>query len=301
MEKDYLVKKWLNDDLSDLERKEFELMDESKLDMRILEEAKRFKASRFSETPSFNELKGRLPIKTSPSKKTWLRPFIAIAAILVVGVGLFSLLFPNSETNIQTLVSEKTTIELPDTSHVTLNAMSTLSFDESSWNTNREVNLEGEAFFKVAKGETFDVLTRQGIVTVVGTQFNVKERSDYFEVICYEGIVKVTVGKTTQQLTAGASLQWVKGKMKLHTTTYTLPQWTKNVSDFRGVPFHEVIAELERQYAIELSYPEEKSTLLFTGGFVHDSLENALLSITQPLNLNYIIESSSQVTLSNSE
>lgn len=301
MEKDYLVKKWLNDDLTEAERMEFERMEESKLDRRILEEAKRFKASQFSETPKFAELEDRLRTQTAMPKKAWLRPLVAIAAALVVGVGLYSLLFLNASTNVQTLASEKATITLPDASEVTLNAFSELSFNESKWSNKREVNLEGEAFFKVAKGETFDVLTSQGTVTVIGTQFNVKERPDFFEVVCYEGVVAVKLGERIQQLTAGAGLRLVNDEVQLSTTVYTLPQWTKNVSDFRGVPFHEVIAELERQYAIELSYPEEKSTLLFTGGFVHDSLENALLSITQPLNLNYIIESSSQVTLSNSE
>ena len=49
---------------------------------------------------------------------------------------------------------------------------------ENKWKNERSVNLDGEGFFKVAKGSKFDVETSAGTVSVVGTQFNVKNRKD---------------------------------------------------------------------------------------------------------------------------
>ena len=126
------------------------------------------------------------------------------------------------------------------------------------------MNLDGEAFFKVAKGEVFDVITKEGTVTVVGTQFNVKQRSNYFEVECYEGIVKVIANNTTKELLAGDTFRLYENDVTFNTTSYQLPQWAKDVSDFKSVPFSEVISELERQYNISVTYNTENATRLFS-------------------------------------
>jgi ferric-dicitrate binding protein FerR (iron transport regulator) len=64
-----------------------------------------------------------------------------------------------------------------------LNAASKLSFNEKKWADQRALTLEGEAFFKVQKGQTFSVNTTAGVITVLGTQFNVKERKTILKYI----------------------------------------------------------------------------------------------------------------------
>ena len=44
-------------------------------------------------------------------------------------------------------------------------------------------------------------------------------------------------------------------------------------------------AELERQYSIKIVLDEVSPEILFTGGFIHNNMDNALKSVTQPLNL----------------
>ena len=56
--------------------------------------------------------------------------------------------------------SQKQEISLPDNSQVSLNALSSVTYNESSWDENRELTLNGEAFFKVEKGSTFEVKTK---------------------------------------------------------------------------------------------------------------------------------------------
>lgn len=300
MEKEYLIKKWLANDLTEDELKAFESMEDHALHTQIIEDASYFKASNFSKAESFEKLESRLSKEVPVRKMSWIRPLMRLAGAFVVGIGIYYLLFSNNLTHVETLASQKTTVELPDASSVTLNALTEISYSKNRWNSNREVHLDGEAYFKVAKGEVFDVITEKGTVTVVGTQFNVKQRANYFEVKCYEGIVKVVAQNTTKELLAGDTFRLYGDDITYNNTSFQLPQWTKDVSNFKSVPFSEVIAEMERQYDISITYNTENATRLFSGGFVHDNLDNALKSITEPLELTYTMESSTKVRLKTS-
>lgn len=300
MEKDYLLKKWLNDELNAEETRLFKAEEDFDLHKRIVDEATRFKASPYSKMRDFEALEQKLPAKSTGGVQ-WKSMVLRIAAILVIGIGLYVTLFSNKDTTIETLAAEKTTLELPDSSEVRLNASSMISFNEKNWNKKRALSLRGEAYFKVAKGAIFDVTTDAGVVTVVGTQFNVKQRPNYFEVTCYEGIVKVQTATETKELRIGDSFRVVDQTTTVSRTDKMAPAWTRNASYFTAVPFDEVIQELERQYNIQVSYASENDTITFTGGFPHDSLNNALNAITQPLGLTYKIDSTTNVSIKSND
>lgn len=298
MDKDYLIEKWLKDELTDAERQAFDQLDDAKLNTYIIENAKHFKASNFSEVDNFKTFKAHYNSqKTNYKKSNWLSPLLKIASVIIITLGLYFTFFSNSLTHIETQVSEKTFIELPDASQVELNALSTIEFDYKNWKDNRTVKLDGEAYFKVTKGKTFDVKTKQGIVTVVGTQFNVKQRDNYFEVICFEGIVKVTSNAVTRQLLAGDTYQVLNGNFSERKTNATSPKWIESMSDFEAIPFEQVLAELERQYDVQVTFKNIDTTRLFTGGFAHDNLENALIAITEPMNMTYELNTSNLVVI----
>ena len=113
--------------------------------------------------------------------------------------------FTSLDSITTTDLAEHTEVYLPDSSQVILNAESKISFNKKTWDENRNVTLEGEAFFKVAKGKRFTVATESGIITVLGTQFNVENRKNFFEVTCYEGLVSVTYNNKETKLAAGTS------------------------------------------------------------------------------------------------
>jgi len=297
MDKEYLIKKWLNSDLNDAERMAFEALDDYRLHSDIIENAHYFKASHFSKALTFDAIEDRLTRATPIKKVNWIKPLLRIASVLVIGLGTYFFFFSNSLTHLETLASQKTTTELPDGSSITLNALTTISYNKSKWNANREVQLNGEAYFKVAKGKVFDVVTDDGVVSVLGTQFNVKQRANYFEVMCYEGIVRVVTNDTIKKLLAGDTFRINNDILSFSNIAHNHPQWTQNISSFKSVPFEQVIDELERQYGIQIIDESKKSNRLFTGGFVQDDLENALNSISEPLKLTYKIESSNQVRI----
>ena len=302
MNKENLVKKWLADELTDAERETFEQLDDFQLHKDILDNAANFKSSGFSQIDDFKTFSKRLDEVVRPVRKmNWVKPFLRIASVFVIGFSLYYFFLFNNVIEVQTLVSEKITIELPDASTVIVNAMSEVRYSKRKWQQKRELELQGEAFFDVAKGSKFNVITSEGIVSVLGTQFNVKQRGSFFEVECFEGIVKVTSQNTSEQLIAGDRYRFANGQESLGKILYQQPQWTKNVSNFDRIPIFEVIAELERQYNIEVEMDKVQIDRLFTGGFVHDNLENALKSIAEPLDLEYTIESKSQVRIYASE
>lgn len=187
------------------------------------------------------------------------------------------------------MAGEKRQVELPDASIVEMNSLTVLNFNKGAWNTKREVSLTGEAFFKVAKGAQFDVVTTTGIISVVGTEFSVKNRNTYFEVKCFEGKVKVHSNNQSVELTQGETVRLLNGNLAEDQTNLKRPSWMDNFSKFKSVPFAEVLAELERQYDVKI-HAKVDTTMLFTGSFSHNGLEEALKSITLPFNLEYSSE-----------
>ena len=142
-----------------------------------------------------------------------------------------------------------------------LNAGSTINFNENSWDEKRLVKLSGEAFFKVAKGSKFEVITDLGIVSVLGTQFNVKNRGANFEVVCYEGLVAVSVKGKTVKLSAGDSFKL--GIVYENVIIKNTPLWINNESDFKSEPVINVINEFERQYNVSVQTTNIDENRLF--------------------------------------
>lgn len=298
MSKEDLLEKWLKEELTPAEKKEFLQEDDYALNQSILDNAKHFKASHFSEINTFKEFETTYQKEKQVAQKlNWLKPMLRIASVFVIAFGIYFSFFSNNATQVQTLLSEKITVELPDHSKVTLNAASQIEYNKGDWDEKRSLFLEGEAYFNVAKGEVFDVVTSQGTVTVVGTSFNVKQRDTYFEVQCFEGIVNVASGKRTKQLLAGDVFQVLDDSFIEEKTKFSEPSWIQNRSYFKAIPLQEVIAEMERQFNISILLENVDTTRKFTGGFTHKSIEKALISVTQPMHLTFKNNASNQVVI----
>lgn len=298
MEREELIKKWLDNELNSHELDAFKKLKDYNELVTLSNNLTRFKAPEYNVQEELNIALQNINTTKTESKTHWLRPVLRIAAILAIS---FSVYYYTTtlDTNIATLAAQKTTIELPDASNVSLNAMSNLAYNESSWDKNRDVTLEGEAFFKVAKGSTFNVKTKQGTVTVLGTEFNVKQRDNYFEVICYEGSVKVTHNSDIVILKPGNSFLKIDGKLIAKEKETSLnPSWINNESYFKSMPFEYVIREFERQYNVSINPQNIDLKQLFTGSFSHNNLEVALKEITLPLDVTYNFKNKTTIDLS---
>ncbi|MEW4924731.1 FecR family protein [Algibacter sp. 2305UL17-15] len=287
MDRESLVKKWLNNELTEAEKEAFENLDDYKLNKKIVDTAEYFKASDFSKIDDFDNLNTKIESEGKSTKSNWMTPLLRIAAVLLIGFGVYYYAFNDGSVTFETLASEKTKIELPDHSKVVLNAGSNIEYDKRDWNDKRFVKLKGEAYFIVEKGSKFEVITDDGSVAVLGTQFNVKQRKNYFEVKCFEGMVKVNSDENEKTLYAGDTFQIINGTLQEEKTTLEAPTWVNEISTFKNVPYHLVIQELERQYNVEITLKNSDITRKFSGGFKHNNIDEALISITKPMGLGY--------------
>ncbi|WP_338733182.1 FecR family protein [Mangrovimonas cancribranchiae] len=285
MEKDDLLKKWLNHELTQEEFQAFKQREDFAKLTQLSHGLKHFKAP---ELHTENALKSTLNhIDSIKPKRQWFKPLLRIAALLAIGFCVYYYT-TTQDTTTKTLIAQKNNINLPDHSKVTLNALSTLTYNKHSWKDNREVFLQGEAFFKVAKGSKFNVITDLGTVTVLGTQFNVKQRDNFFEVTCYEGLVSVTYQSKNTKLPPGHTFIIRDGKqIATEKETAQVPQWLNNESTFKSIPLEYVIAEFERQYKVTFITDKVDTKTLFTGSFTHNNLDVAIKSITMPMHLSY--------------
>ncbi|WGD33809.1 FecR family protein [Olleya sp. YS] len=287
MNKEELILKWLDNDLSPQELEAFKALEDYEALVKLSDYSQGFKAPEYNTDDALQTVLSKIEAKKS-TKINWIKPLLKVAAILAICFGTYYYT-TTLDTTFATQFAEKTQVELPDDSQVNLNALSKISFNKNDWNTtNRSINLTGEAFFKVTQGSTFKVVTDAGIVTVVGTEFNIKQRPNYFEVNCFEGEVQINYNTGKTNLKTGDSFVIIDGQIiETQPSKNTQPDWLNNVSSFISVPLSEVLAEFERQYNVKIEVNTIQTSTLFSGKFTHNDINIALKSITEPLQLQF--------------
>lgn len=286
------ILKWFNNELSSKEMADLKQSEDFDTLKKIAHYASQLETPKVDAQAALEAFK----VRNQSKKKTKVRSlnfktFYRVAAVLVVMLTSAYFLFFNDTKSFETQIAQTKTVTLPDHSEVILNSATKLSFNEKKWAHKRALTLEGEAFFKVQKGKTFSVNTTAGVVTVLGTQFNVKERKNYFEVNCYEGLVSVTYNNETVKLPPGKTFRVINGIIE-NVEDFNLqnPSWIQQESSFNKIPLDQVIAELERQYDIKIKVEGVDTSKLFTGSFTHTDKEIALQAVTIPLKLGYRIQ-----------
>lgn len=281
----YLAK-WLNNEISDKEVKHFISEEE------FLEFVKIRKGMEYFVAPSFDQDQFHQKLTKVLSKKNkkvirlnWYA--IAAAILLLIVSGYF--FNASLDIHVKTNTGEQKTIALNDGSEAILNAKSFIRYPKK-WKDKRELDLTGEAFFKVKKGKTFTVNTSNGKVTVFGTQFNVNSQANFFLVKCYEGKVRVIYNRDTIFLTKGKAFQKNYNDIKKWDFTNHKPMWLTGESNFKSTPLRIVIKSLENQFNIKIIYKNINTNSLFTGNYGHNNLDIALKSVFLPMNITYKIE-----------
>lgn len=194
---------------------------------------------------------------------------------------------------------QQATIQLTDGTRVRLNADSRLTILSELTSKTREVRLDGQAFFDVARDEArpFMVHVALGTVQVLGTEFDVDAypEMDHVQVVVKEGKVSVRSGELasidTMVLRQGdLGLLMKDGQHVAHRNIDTVRYlgWTEGQLVFENAPFVEVARQLERWYdlQIELTRPLGSVDGL-TATFTNEPLDEILSAISTALNLRY--------------
>jgi len=154
-------------------------------------------------------------------------------------------------------------VTLDDASVVTMNAGSRLTLSHAFNKNNRNVYLEGEAYFEVEKGAApFVISAGEAVVKVVGTKFNVYARDGQVRLDVTEGVVELSTTIAGHQevvrLHAGESSIVEDGKAPKAPEPNQLkdekPLWMKDFFDFEAVPLKEVCKVLERRFDITILF-----------------------------------------------
>ncbi|MDC8004569.1 FecR domain-containing protein [Aureisphaera galaxeae] len=282
--------RWIEGKLSDEERMAFEKTEAFKEFELINKQAQLLSAPSIDAEAAFQKVKSKLQ-EEKPTKVRSLRRWFAVAASVVLLLGL-GYLFTATQTH-TTAIGATQTIALQDGIEIHLNSGSSITHKRFFWSLDKEVDLEGEAYFVIEKGNDFAVNTSKGQVTVLGTEFNIKDRG-VFQVKCYEGKVSFTADDTDVGtiLTQGEQLLIEKDK-QIEESTFEAqaPSWRNGISNFEEQPLYLVLEELTYLYPITFESSTVDTDRLFTGSFTHNDLETALKTTLIPMGIRYEITS----------
>jgi ferric-dicitrate binding protein FerR (iron transport regulator) len=198
----------------------------------------------------------------SRTRKRIPRYYWAAAASLILLIGLSGYFYLNQNKALETLqVVNKGDVPknfvLPDGTEITLNTSAVLTYTSDFNESVREVQLEGEGFFAVAKNvdKPFIVSTGSLSTRVLGTQFNVKEANEMIEVTLMEGAVKVYHNKDTLNLVPNTQAVFSKTTSKLikgpvNSSLYDL--WLKDEIVLNEITVSDLGVVLKSLYDYEL-------------------------------------------------
>ena len=235
-----------------------------------------------SKEDVWKEMMARMEEKNEPRGKTRSLVFLyAAAAVMVLLIGLTAFMRFH-KTNLYAPPGQHVSKTLPDGSNVHLNAGTKLSYHPYWWRFARILELQGEAYFQVEKGNRFTVKSPQGATQVLGTSFNIYARDNEYRVHCLTGQIQVEteVGKSKILKPNQAISVSRKGEMNYKTSIRTQHAiaWTKNRFVYTSAPLREVFREMERQFDISIELdPEIKGE--YTGNFQRGSSPETILKV----------------------
>lgn len=189
---------------------------------------------------------------------------------------------------------EVKTLTLPDGSFVRLNSNSSIHFNNYHWQTNRAVEIKGQAFFDIQKNKgKFDVVFDSGTIQVLGTKFDVFSHKEFTTIQCYEGKIKANINKSEHILTANMGVKFNGVTTQKTTFKNNIPNWNSNFTKFKNVSLKEVLTSLNLKYDVGYKVDNEQFfDKKFTGKYANNDLNLALEMILSPLSLTYNIKDS---------
>ena len=217
---------------------------------------------------------------------------IAASILLVLAIGIPSLWFGviHNKTNPSTIqhFSEKgvSTINLPDGSRVYLNEGSEIRYPES-FDQDRRVNLDGEAFFEVMSNPAspFTVKSEQVTVSVLGTSFNVKsgDSAKDIEVYVKTGRVRMFLEDPDEFITLepgdlGKAKESILSHLEQSDPNYI--SWKTKDFKFVDEELGKVLRELEESYHVKIrTEGVQLSELRITSAYREQSIDAILETI----------------------
>jgi transmembrane sensor len=294
VKKDAFIEDWLNVETTASEQEELERLIAFTETLSVPETK--------SKEQAWDELLGQIEAQTKDNQRILVpaKPGRSYRPLWVAGyaaaiITLFVVLFNQSRTeDISVFMAESGKIEiliLPDASIVTMNSSSEIRYNSDEWPKKRNLQLFGEAFFEVSKGNDFTVETASGSISVLGTSFNVFAREGQLRVTCKTGKVRVNSNDSELILTAGQTATLVNKELQLSEYPVNkIGTWREGDFYFDAASLKEVIKELERQFDIRLNVKGNIEDRFYSGYFNKNNLKESLQMVFVPMGLHFEIK-----------
>lgn len=184
-------------------------------------------------------------------------------------------------------------VSLPDGTKVWLNAATSLKYPYSFKKDERVVELNGEAYFEVAKDKRrpFRVITSNQVVEVLGTHFNINAYTDEpsTKTTLLEGAVRVDNGRGFLDLHPGEQSQ-----LDFNSSHLTIARgvdldqevaWKNDIFAFDNADLKTVMRQISRWYDVDVVYKGNITTEKYFGDIPRNSNLSEVFKILQ---LNHI-------------
>ena len=227
-----------------------------------------------------------------------------IALLLLVGGGI-GYLYYHDETDQQMMIVAANEgiikeISLPDGTKVWLNNSATLKYPCEFSDKERNVYLEGEAYFEVTKNhrQPFIVQSDAMRVRVLGTTFNLKcdKHCRVAEATLIEGEIEVRGNKDEGQIILAPGQRAELNKSNRHLTVKQVDAqmdavWHNNLIPFQKADIFTITKALERFYAVKIILsPDIQADKTYSGVLKRKSdIESVLKSLQNSIPIDYKI------------
>lgn len=241
-----------------------------------------------------------------------LKLYQKIAAFLLIPIIGLGILYWVSQYNqnagqyTETIAprGQKSQIVLADGTKVWLNSDTKIKYPGNFSKNQRDVYLDGEAFFEVSENERqpFVVHTSGLKVKVLGTKFNVKAYpdEDQIETSLFEGKVNLLTNNLSDEIIEkevkpGQSFLYSKTNQQLELNRFPQDEingWKKNQLIFKDDTFGNLVRKIERWYNVDVIYDEKlfNDRRLTVELYEGERLDRLMEIISLALSVNYKYE-----------
>ncbi len=242
--------------------------------------------------------------KIALNMQRWMKYAAMIAVILVIGGGAGYWLYQNGN-NQQMMVAVANEgivkeVILPDGTKVWLNNSATLKYPREFSEKERNVYLDGEAYFEVTKNrhKPFTVQSDAMRVRVLGTTFNFKSDKNcrIAEATLIEGEIEVKGNKEEGQIILApgqrAELNKNNGRLTVKQVNAKLDAvWHDNLIPFQQADIFTISKALERFYDVKIILsPDIQADKTYSGVLKRKSnIESVLKSLQNSIPIDYKI------------
>ncbi len=303
-----LIYKYLHNEISDEEKKEFDKLLQNEKFRRLFEDTRKLlELTDKNISPAILDIDIEKEWKiqqqkiaekqSSKTKILFLNRKIAyfafgLAASLIIFFGLFFF----TANRQKTVIAEDSivTVQLPDNSEILLNRNTKIKYP-ANFSKNRTVKLEGDAYFNVVHNpeRPFVVSAGDYFVEDVGTEFYVSVDSANFEVYVTSGMVKV-YGKSgfTDTIILNAGQKFFSNgntTMKDSIKNNNFLAWKTGKIVFKDQKLSEIAKILEKTYGVHMEFADASlKNLSMTATFDNQSFESIAKVIEATLNIKII-------------